>query len=95
MLSVGFFSSINLGQGFMIGEKEATKLKIKEIHFNSLKNWLNVFDSYDFRHSVPDVPVFDSILHDFQSVLVYISTAVCYSITGLSFILDMKLHVIQ
>lgn len=41
MLSVGFFSSINLGQGFMIGEKEATKLKIKEIHFNSLKNWLN------------------------------------------------------
>lgn len=54
-----------------------------------------VFDSYDFRHSVPDVPVFDSILHDFQSVLVYISTAVCYSITGLSFILDMKLHVIQ
>lgn len=44
-----------------------------------------MFDSYDFRQSIPDVPVFDSILHDFQSVLVYISTAVCYSITGFHF----------
>lgn len=42
-----------MGQGFMIGGKEATKLKIQEIHFNTLEEIWNVgwivFDSSDFR----------------------------------------------
>lgn len=40
-VDIYFKSGVNfpivLGQGFMIGGKEATKLKIQEIHFNTLE----------------------------------------------------------
>lgn len=88
----GVFFPIILGQGFMIGEKEATKLKIKEIHFNSLKkkNEMVKLVKLCLTALISDIQflIFLYLTRYYMTFTLWwcISTAVCYSITGLSYI---------